>query len=689
MAGADAVYGGGLKFGARAYARNFTSEELICAIDHAHLLDRRFYLTVNTAAKNVEIPELYEHILPLYEAGLDAVIVQDAGVIALIKECFPDMPVHASTQMAITGKEGVLLLKDMGISRVVPARELILDELKMIHESTGMELECFIHGALCYSYSGKCLFSSLAGGRSGNRGRCAQPCRLPYDGSYILSARDIMTIEILPELIKAGISSFKIEGRMKPKEYVAAVTGIYRKYIDMFLAGEKEYKTDKADIELLDSLYTRSGHCTGYYHEKNGKDMITVGRPSYDTQDKQLYEKLYDVYTGDEKRICISGRVTAHKGEPLCVYVSDGRSKITEYGSMVEGAKTHPLSEDDIRKQLIKTGDTVFGFEDLYIDADDDIFIPVSELNKVRRQALLSLKKEILAAYKRNNAKLLESDDMHTDVEISCRQYINCHIDDLSLLDGVLKYSFIDSVTVNAVSLSDKRKVESISDRIHKSGKKMILSLPAIIRDQYFDRNPLVCSLINNNTVDGILADNYESLYFVGKSEFNGLLISDLHLYVLNDQAARMLNSLGADIITYSPEANKKELANLNAGRGEFILYGRLPMMISAQCTQKTTGACLKDNGISYIKDRLGNEFPCVRTCSECHNTILNCVPQMIIPDDLPRSFKPFSYRLHFTVERGDEAFKVLDFYEAVFDGLRPERPDIKHTLGHLKRGVE
>ncbi len=219
-AGADAVYAGGDRFGARAYAKNFNSDELKEAIERSHLFDRKFYLTVNTILKNNEISELYEYIAPLYEAGLDGVIVQDLGVISVLSGMFPKLPLHASTQMAVTDIEGVRLLADMGIKRIVPARELSLSEIRKIYEATGMELECFIHGALCYSYSGKCLFSSILGGRSGNRGRCAQPCRLPYNGKYILSARDLMTLDILPELIGAGIASFKIEGRIKSKEYV-------------------------------------------------------------------------------------------------------------------------------------------------------------------------------------------------------------------------------------------------------------------------------------------------------------------------------------------------------------------------------------------------------------------------------------------------------------------------------------
>ncbi len=243
-AGADAVYAGGPRFGARAFADNFTEEQLLSAIDYAHLHGRKFYLTVNTLLKDAELEELHEYLEPLYRQGLDAVIVQDIGVLSFVREHFPGMDIHASTQMTVTNTEGALFLKEQGAVRVVPARELALEEVYDIVEQTGLEMECFVHGALCYCYSGQCLLSSLIGGRSGNRGQCAQPCRLPYTVNgkkeYTLSLKDICTLELIPELVDAGIDSFKIEGRMKKPEYVALVTAMYRKYTDMYLQKGRE-----------------------------------------------------------------------------------------------------------------------------------------------------------------------------------------------------------------------------------------------------------------------------------------------------------------------------------------------------------------------------------------------------------------------------------------------------------------
>ena len=285
-AGADAVYAAGARFGARAYANNFTQDELIEAIERAHIYGKKFYLTVNTLLKDHEIAELYDYLAPLYEKGLDAVIVQDTGVFQFSRSNFPDLDIHASTQMTITGAAGAKFLESQGAARVVPARELSLEEVRQIHETTDLEVECFVHGALCYCYSGQCLMSSVIGGRSGNRGQCAQPCRLPYtvDGQkkYFLSLKDICTLELIPELVEAGIDSFKIEGRMKKPEYVAAVTAMYRKYVDLYLKkGKSGYAVKPEDRENLMDLYNRGDSDTGYYKQHNGREMLALDRPNH------------------------------------------------------------------------------------------------------------------------------------------------------------------------------------------------------------------------------------------------------------------------------------------------------------------------------------------------------------------------------------------------------------------------
>lgn len=295
-AGADAIYLGGKKYGARAFANNFSDRELLDAIDYVHLHGKKIYLTVNTIMKEDEYMALASYIEPLYKQGLDAVIVQDAGAMSLCSSMFPDMEIHASTQMSVLSAEGAKLLKNLGVARVVPGRELSLDEIRDIVK-TGIDVECFVHGALCYCVSGQCFMSSLAGGRSGNRGQCAQPCRQPYktsDGktSYVMSLKDICTIEHIPELIESGIHSFKIEGRMKKPEYVAIVTATYRKYIDLYMNTPELFDADhtsskkikeemQRDIRMMQDVYNRSGFSAGYLHQHNGGDMITKRKPGH------------------------------------------------------------------------------------------------------------------------------------------------------------------------------------------------------------------------------------------------------------------------------------------------------------------------------------------------------------------------------------------------------------------------
>lgn len=289
-AGADAVYVGGQKFGARAFAGNFNEEELVKAINYAHMFDKKLYLTVNTLIKEEEFSQLYDYIKPYYEAGLDAVIVQDIGVLKFIAGNFTDLPIHCSTQMTITGEEfGKVLAENKSVTRIVTPRELNLAEIKKMYTVTGLEIESFVHGALCYCYSGQCLLSSIIGARSGNRGRCAQPCRLTFsnaeqkvDNKHLLSPKDLCTLEILPEIIETGVYSLKIEGRMKKPEYVASVVAIYRKYIDRYLKnGKKNYKVIQEDIDTLKDIYNRGGFTDGFYKRQNGSEMMTINRPNH------------------------------------------------------------------------------------------------------------------------------------------------------------------------------------------------------------------------------------------------------------------------------------------------------------------------------------------------------------------------------------------------------------------------
>ena len=405
-AGCDAVYAGCNKYGARAYAANFTPEELIYAIGYMHLFGKKLYLTLNTLIKPEEFEGIHDFVKPFYLEGLDGIIVQDTGVIHLLKESFPDMEIHASTQMSVSSSYGVRLLQDMGVKRVVPARELSLKEIKDIKESTGAELECFIHGAMCYSYSGMCLMSSMLGGRSGNRGRCAGPCRQPYSvkgtgvkDSYILSMKDLCTIDILDGLIASGISSFKIEGRMKSKEYVYGVTSIYRKAVDRIIKDpERPYKASEEDRKKLIGLYSRGGISRGYYERHNGPELVTFEKGAYIREDTEKADF-------EKPRIGVSAEFKVRAGEDIRLILScsnDAGSAVDVSGVRAESAENRPLKEEDLIKQLKKTGDTDFYFENIRINTDGRSFVRVSDINSLRRKALSKLRDKLLYGNKRS-----------------------------------------------------------------------------------------------------------------------------------------------------------------------------------------------------------------------------------------------------------------------------------------------
>ncbi|SDA39496.1 Collagenase-like protease, PrtC family [Lachnospiraceae bacterium G11] len=411
-AGADAVYLGGSKFGARAYASNFSEEELVEGLNYAHLLDKKIYLTLNILVKEKEFGELYDFLRPYYENGLDGIIIQDIGVMDFVHKNFPLLPIHVSTQAYVTGPESVEFFKKLGAVRVVPARELSLDEIKTI-KATGIEVETFIHGAMCYSYSGQCLFSSIVGGRSGNRGRCAGPCRLPYSFSYEgkagfkgevypLSLKDMCTIYDIYELLDAGIDSFKIEGRMKKAEYAAGVVSVYRKYIDSYYAGER-IKIDPTDDKLLKRLYIRSEIQSGYYHKHNGKDMITLDSPAYSATDDKLLAEIRKEYLTDLKKAKVSMKAFCKVGEPFSLEVIYKDIEVKVLGDTpIEASLTRPATREDVIRSLSKLGNSYFELEGVELDIIGDCFVPVKMLNDLRRQAITALLDKV------KDAKLLQ-----------------------------------------------------------------------------------------------------------------------------------------------------------------------------------------------------------------------------------------------------------------------------------------
>ena len=401
-AGADAVYLGGSRFGARAYAENLSDTELLRAIDYVRLHGKKLYLTVNTLIKEKETDKVLEFLRPLAENGLHGVIVQDMGILRLFRSEFPEVSIHASTQMAVTDPSAARLLLSRGVKRAVPARELSLEELSAIRD-TGIEVEAFIHGAMCYSYSGLCLFSSMLGDRSGNRGRCAQACRLPYryrqqDVRYPLSMRDMCAAGQVRKLIQAGVTSFKIEGRMKAPEYCAGVTEIYRRLIDHISEDRGENEEEKyinEAVERLSGIYLRSEVCGGFFDRRNDGSMITLDSPSYSGSDPEVITDIRErLLSGPEKTgVNLSLRVRAY--EPARLRVT-GRSASgntltvsCDSSQNAEIAKKREMTAEDFEKHLCKLGDSFLTVESFEADlGDEGVFLPVSVINELRRECV-------------------------------------------------------------------------------------------------------------------------------------------------------------------------------------------------------------------------------------------------------------------------------------------------------------
>lgn len=737
-AGADAVYGAGEQFGARAYAGNLTGDELLEALEHLHLRGKRFYLTVNTLLKEQELSGiLYDFILPLYEHGLDGVIVQDLGVLRFLGQQFPGMELHASTQMSITGPHGARLLKELGVSRIVPARELSFAELSRIRREVGMELETFIHGALCYCYSGQCLFSSMLGGRSGNRGRCAQPCRLPYRAveetgkplreGYLLSPKDLCAIEVLPRILASGVYSLKIEGRMKQLEYAAGVTGIYREYLDRCLYHPKEpYRVKEADRRHLLELGSRSGCTAGYYEMRNGPAMMAMEKSAHTSADAALKGQMRARF-GKASQEKIKGILRLSKGFPAVFLVEWNGLQASAEGDAPQEARGCPLTREGVLEKLQKTGNSEFVFESLDIRLEDNLFLPVGELNRLRREALEKLKEQALLEFRREKPVMKQRSDEGWKVEALgteepdaeeagveeagvehqfCMEkekpYLAVSIQSMDQLPAALDFAWADRIYLESDALPDPGAQGTdlwaqTAEQVHRAGKTLYYVMPACLREDSVARYEAGLSGLRQAGIDGFVTGNYEGLGLLSawrKREASGCrILADSSLYVWNAESRRALAGIGADEVTLPLEANAGELRSRAFAGGELVIYGYLPLMVSAQCVLKNTGGCRKQSGFLKLSDRLGKQFKVRNQCRDCYNVIYNSSPlwlfhQRKLLDPLGVS----GYRISFTTEKEQKVRQVLSCYERVF--VRGEAPDPgdfprEYTNGHFKRGVE
>lgn len=679
-AGADAVYVGGSMFGARAYANNFDEEELLYAIDYAHLKGVKVYLTVNTLLKNDEIEKLYDYLLPFYERGLDAVLVQDLGALKLIHDRFPDLAIHTSTQMTVTGIDGVGFLKQFGVQRVVMAREVSLAEMKEIHEKCGMEIEAFVHGALCYSYSGQCLFSSMLGGRSGNRGRCAQPCRLPYcvgnkKDTYILSLKDMCGIKDLQKLKESGVYSLKIEGRMKQAGYASGVVAYYRRYIDsMKEVSDKDYKN-------IAGLGNRCGFTDKYYFEHNGTDMVTFEKPNFVSDASDELPQF--------SKIKIQGKLTLKEVEPGALTVSCGGYRFTSYMDPVSHALKAPAERKNVAERISKTGDTPFEFENIDITMDNDIFVPNGALNKLRREAIEGLQNEILSQYKRTaSASYGRKSKKTPEIKPSGDPKVIASVRDGKQLYRLLEYDNISEIYIDSSKYGRRDFVKEFNDDVvcvNNAEKKAYLALPVIFRRSTRDYFESISDQLKNIDFEGFLVRNYEEFFWV-KTRFAGKkIVTDHNMYTYNDMAKRMFFDNGADADTMPLELNQKEINRRNNKGSQMIIYGYYPLMVSAQCVHKNSYKCDRTPQITYLKDRYNKIFPVWNNCSECYNIIYNSCPTVLFNNmQKIKNAGIDALRLDFTFEKPEEIDTVMAAFESnSADGIK------EYTNGHFKRGVE
>ena len=750
-AGADAVYVGGAAFGARAYAKNFGEEELLRAIDTAHIHGRKLYLTVNTLLKNRELSEqLYDYLLPYYKEGLDAVIVQDMGVFMAIREMFPGMHLHASTQMTVTGPAGMKFLEEQGASRVVTARELSLEEIRRMHETSPIEIESFIHGALCYSYSGQCLMSSILGGRSGNRGRCAQPCRLPYQTALCgnsarentdqgtksfktgkfetrnhgkrnrrngsqgngnqeevcpLSLKDISTIEILPQILEAGVTSLKIEGRMKQPGYTAGVTSVYRKYLDLlFEKGAGNYKVEEKDKQYLLDLFNRGGSCTGYYQMQNGPSMMAFSNEKKTGDVTPVLRK---------KKEKIQGTLILFPGSPVILDIScrgiHGSASVGE----VQYAQNQPLTEERVRSQMEKLGNTEYEWENLEIQMDESIFVPMKILNEARRQALEALEEELFKPYRRAevckgfkehgnndvdvqdsvlNSELHEQQKKSGKVQKNLPIYISCEEKSTAL--ALYKAEGIQGMYLNGDAMED------CLDAGVNRGMEMYLSLPHIMRGEMPETLLDQIKEWLNRGMTGFLVRNLETFAILKEAGLAEKCVLDHSMYTWNNESIAFWNKQKILRNTVPLELNEGEIRHRNDQDSEMIIYGYLPLMISAQCVHKNVYGCNHKEERVILKDRYDKEFTakCVcnpwkmentNSCIPCYNIIYNSIPYGLLKEKSQVDrLGVSSLRLSFTIEKPQDAAKIYEEFRDVYlNGKNSPKRD--YTKGHFKRGAE
>lgn len=779
--GANAVYFGAKSFGARAFASNFEDETLEQAINYAKIRNVKTHLTLNTLIKEDEFQDAINLAKKAYEYGIDSIIVQDIGLATKLIELFPDLDIHASTQMTVHNLEGVQLLQKLGFKRAVLSRELSFEEIEYICKNTVMEIEVFVHGALCVSYSGQCLFSSMIGCRSGNRGKCAGTCRLPYelleeispnttkkiDNGYLLSTRDICGLEYLPKLIKAGVTSFKIEGRMKSPEYVATVTRIYRKYIDLAINKSSSYKIDDADRHDLMQVYNRGGFSNGHLDSSENKGLVfkekqnnmgiylgkvkkynankghitckleesvnlgdsisfekentkytiselmkdnsnikqanidesvTLGRMKgnihtgdkiYKISSKSLSEIAINSYSKENIKTKLSCQITIKEKRPIFISISSLDFNVNadfEYNYISQSSQNQPLTKEKIINQFNKTLDTPFEFVDFTIDLDNNLFLPISIINDIRRTSIKNIEEKIIKSFKRiyiNIPCLTNEDTFNSSKSIG-----------ISLLLNILNLEFdynslhdVDKLYIPLKYFGNNKYFDLLKQLSNKFN--LYIYMPNIVRKNYIPiSKKIIENSLNSFNLKGIVISNISQLQLVDNS-INLDIIGNYTLNVYNSFSSALLNSLKINTLTISPELNEKAIIDVclkTTSSKELIVYGNIPLMTMNYCLLGNTNKCYKDckkkclsKSKFYLKDRMNIKFRVIPDNCQTLNTIYNSKTTSIEYSQFNLDFA----RIDILDETIDEINNIIGIVKS---GQRLE--GINYTNGNLFRDM-
>ena len=675
--GADAVYLGADTFNARMNARNFSAADLQEAVVYCHVRGVKVHLTLNTLVLDREMPRAAELIRMAASCGVDAFIVQDLGMVSLCRQLAPDVPIHASTQMSIHSLEGVLEAAALGCSRVVLARELPAEEIAHICKKSPVEIEVFVHGALCMCYSGQCYLSSVIGRRSGNRGQCAQPCRLPYgygrfeSTRYPLSLKDNCLAGELDELRRMGVASIKIEGRMKRPEYVAIVTRAYRTVLN---GG----KLTQADLQELETAFSRQGFTDGYFKGQTDSDMFGRRQESEDTAD--LFASARATYEqGETQRIGVRFYAMIHRGQPARLAVEDPDGNLCRtYGPVPEQAVYRSLTAQDLEQQLKKTGGTPYLCTSVRSSLDPDLMLPASAINAMRRDVIAEL------TAKRGRAEkphLNAYDEPPRYDGISGEPQLTVAV---RTADQITSRMLSMKPTVLYVPLSELVEHPELRQRVGVE-TQLAAILPRVIWSGELVPIARQLRTVYDMGVRQVLAGNLGQLHIARAAGF--AVRGDFGLNIVNSRAMRYLREQGLDSQLLSFELTLPQIRDISkAVPAEVLIYGRLPLMLMENCVIKNrTGTCTCQTGTVRLVDRVGEEFPIVKDPGTCRNVLLNGKKLYLLDKkDAFRGMGLWALRLQFTTENPGEIDKVLMDYQgrAVFDAG-------SYTRGLYSRGVE